>query len=194
MTWSPSQIHSSQPWIAQYDGWLSPEETELIMHWKFDLVPGRMRHRSGELALSPIRQCMTHRIEFGHDDYFDSLTQRVAAFFNVALNHVEPMPLVKYSSGDYFDCHSDLTDGFQTQRIATMIMYLNDDFQGGCTYFPKFNLRIQPRRGSALVYYYDVHNPLVHQGETVVAGTKQILTAFVRNGEFSLADRQSVRY
>jgi len=189
-----SKVYSQQPWIAQYDNWLSPTELELILSKELDLVPGRVRLGSGELELRPVRQCMTHRIEYGRDEYFDSVAQRVANFFKVPLSHVEPLPMIKYSSGDYFNCHSDLTGGFQTQRIASMIMYLNDDFEGGCTYFPKLNLRIQPKRGSALVYYYDVANPLVHQGEVVTAGTKQILTAFVRNGEFSLADRQSVSY
>jgi prolyl 4-hydroxylase len=107
---------------------------------------------------------------------------------------VEPLPLMKYKPGDYFDWHSDLTGGFATQRTATMIMYLNDDFEGGRTCFHNPAIQIQPRRGSALVYNYLPEQPLLHCGEPVIAGTKYILNAFVRNGEFSLADRQSVSY
>jgi prolyl 4-hydroxylase len=107
---------------------------------------------------------------------------------------VEPLPLIKYAPGDYFDWHSDLTGGFATQRTATMIMYLNDDFEGGRTCFHNPAIQIQPRRGSALVYNYLPEQPLLHCGEPVIEGTKYILNAFVRNGEFSLADRQSVSY
>ena len=102
--------------------------------------------------------------------------------------------MMKYKPGDYFNWHSDLTGGFATQRTATMIMYLNDDFEGGHTCFQHLGLTVQPKRGSALVYYYTPAEPLLHCGEAVVSGTKFILNAFVRNGEFTLADRKSVSY
>jgi prolyl 4-hydroxylase len=102
--------------------------------------------------------------------------------------------MIKYEPGDYFDWHSDLTGGFATQRTATMIMYLNDDFEGGATCFQHLGLAVQPKRGSALVYYYTPAEPLVHCGEPVTSGTKFILNAFVRNGEFTLEDRKSVSY
>jgi hypothetical protein len=191
----PSIVYSHEPSIVQYDNWLSTDETDLILRKDFKFTTGRIHDKQGNMKVDQVRQCQTHRIEYGDDEYFDRLTQRVADFFNIQnLMCIEPFPIIKYSSGDYFNLHSDLTSGFNTQRIATMIMYLNDDFHGGCTYFPKLNLRIQPRRGSALVYYYDPANPLVHSGEAVTSGTKFIINAFVRNGEFSLADRQSVRY
>jgi len=192
---NPSIIYSTEPYIAQYNNWLTDADINLILGKNFEFVTGRVRRKDGLLQVDPIRQCQTHRIEYGNDPYFDSLTQRVADFFKVSnLMCVEPLPLMKYKPGDYFDWHSDLTGGFATQRTATMIMYLNDDFEGGRTCFHNPAIQIQPRRGSALVYNYLPEQPLLHCGEPVIAGTKYILNAFVRNGEFSLADRQSVSY
>jgi hypothetical protein len=191
----PSTVYSTNPYIAQYDNWLTDAEIDTIINKDFEFVTGRVRKSDGSLQIDPIRQCQTHRIEYGEDLHFDLLTQRVADFFKVSnLMCIEPFPMMKYKPGDYFNWHSDLTGGFATQRIATMIMYLNDDFEGGRTCFLNPAIQIQPRRGSALVYYYTPTEPLVHCGEAVVSGTKFILNAFVRNGEFTLADRKSVSY
>ena len=192
---NPSIVYSTEPYIAQYDNWLADADIDTILSKDFEFVPGRVRRPDGSLQVNPIRHCQNYRIEYGKDMYFDSLTQRVADFFNVQnLMCIEPFPIIKYEPGDYFDWHTDLTGRFATQRTATMIMYLNDDFKGGSTCFQHLNLKIQPKRGSALVYYYTPTEPLVHCGEAVVSGTKFILNAFVRNGEFTLADRKSVSY
>lgn len=191
----PSIIYSTEPYIAMYDNWLTDTDIDTILSKDFEFVTGRMRRPDGSLQIDPIRQCQTHRIEYGDDPYFDSLTQRVADFFNVRnLMYIEPFPMMKYSPGNYFNWHSDLAGGFAADRIATMLMYLNDDFEGGLTCFQHLGLKIQPKRGSALVYYYTPTEPLVHCGEPIVSGTKFILNAFVRNGEFTLAERRSVSY
>jgi len=195
MNWHPPIVYSTKPYIAQYDNWLTDAEIATILSKDFEFVTGRVRRQDGSLQVDPIRKCQTHRIEYGDDPYFDLLTQRVADFFNVQnLMCIEPFPLMKYEPGNYFNWHTDLTGGFVTQRTATMIMYLNDDFEGGLTCFQHLGLKIQPKRGSAVVYYYTPAEPLIHCGETVVSGTKFILNAFVRNGEFTLADRASVSY
>ena len=195
MNWHPSIVYSTEPYIAQYDNWLTDAEVDTILSKDFEFVTGRVRRQDGSLQVDPIRQCQTHRIEYGADPYFDSLTQRVADFFDVPnLMCIEPLPLMKYEPGNYFNWHTDLTGGFVTQRTATMIMYLNDNFEGGSTCFQHLDLKIQPKRGSALVYYYTPAEPLIHCGNAVTSGTKFILNAFVRNGEFTLADRKSVSY
>jgi prolyl 4-hydroxylase len=180
--------------IVQYDNWLSDQDIDKIFSKHYNWKNGQVR-TNGKLISSNIRKCKTHRIEYGDDEYFDLLTKRVADFFNIEnIQQIEPMPLIRYDVGDYFNWHTDLTSGFASQRTATMIMYLNDDFEGGCTVFAKNNLRIKPRRGSCVVYKYNTQEPMIHQGESVIAGSKYILTAFVRDREFTLTDRLSVSY
>jgi len=195
MNLEPSIVYSTEPYIAQYDNWLTDDIIDQILNKNFEFVPGRVRKANGSLQTDTIRQCQTHRIEYGDDLLFDALVQRVADFFGTQdLMCIEPFPLMRYSPGDYFNWHTDLTGGFTTQRTATMIMYLNDDFEGGHTCFQHLNLRVRPKRGSALVYYYTPTEPMVHCGEAVVSGTKFILNAFVRNGKFTQEDRKSVSY
>lgn len=191
----PSIVYSTKPYIAQYDNWLTDADIDTILSKNFEFVPGRTRSPGSPLQVNTVRQCQTHRIEYGDDAYFDQLTQRVGDFFGVQnLMCIEPFPMIKYSAGDYFNWHTDLTSGFAAQRTATMIMYLNDDFEGGHTCFQHPDIQIRPRRGSAVVYYYTPQEPVIHRGDAVLSGTKFILNAFVRNGEFTLADRKSVSY
>ena len=107
---------------------------------------------------------------------------------------IEPLLLIRYDVGDYVDFHTDLTSGFKSQRISTMIMYLNDDFEGGHTTFHESNISIKPKRGSCLVIKYNVQKPMFHQGDSIISGSKYILTAFVRDSEFTLVDRKLVSY
>jgi len=58
----------------------------------------------------------------------------------------EPLVLNKYERGDYYYEHDDF-------RRATVLIYLNDDFTGGATFFPQINLRVYPKLGRAVVFF-----------------------------------------
>ena len=70
----PSIVYSTEPYIAQYNNWLTDAEVDTILSKNFEFVTGRVRKLDGSLQVDPIRQCQTHRIEYGDDSYFDSLT------------------------------------------------------------------------------------------------------------------------
>ena len=38
-------------------------------------------------------------------------------------------------------------------RVCTVLIYLNNVESGGCTYFPRLDIRAQPREGCALVFF-----------------------------------------
>ena len=74
-------------------------------------------------------------------------------------------------------------------RFSTLILYLDDACEGGCTVFPELDLEVRPERGTAL-YFRNVRGPLlaadahamephpltVHAGAPVLAGEKHIAT------------------
>jgi hypothetical protein len=55
------------------------------------------------------------------------------------------------------------------------MLYLNDDFEGGATSFPEEAKNIAPRTGNALLFQHAI----LHAGERVVRGTKQVLRSDV---------------
>jgi len=75
--------------------------------------------------------------------------------------------------------------GGSTRSRYTFIIYLNDDFEGGCTTFflPKAGEEgtlesrpIKPRCGSASVFPHgELPEPLLHEGSPVVKGAKYLL-------------------
>jgi prolyl 4-hydroxylase len=70
------------------------------------------------------------------------------------------------------------------QRGATLIVYLNDPFEGGATHFPNIGLSVAARQGGGLYFRYmnarRQLDPLTeHAGMPVLAGEKWIITKWM---------------
>tara|TARA_B110000858_G_scaffold191056_1_gene239827 strand:+ start:646 stop:1194 length:549 start_codon:yes stop_codon:yes gene_type:complete len=122
----------------------------------------------------------------------DRLTSKIAHMVGLQDRICELVQVVRYDPGDYYKPHQD-TCCFETcrgksdvdKRIKTVIVYLNDDFQGGETCFPNLDMCIEPKRGRALVFNtYDMLNrctrKALHEGRPVRDGTKYICTFWFR--------------
>ena len=73
------------------------------------------------------------------------------------------------------------------QRVATLVIYLNNPEAGGGTSFPDVGVEVAPRRGNAVFFSYAAPDPStksLHGGSPVVRGEKWIATKWLREGEF----------
>eukprot|EP00854_Cymbomonas_tetramitiformis_P004006 gene4006-4974_t len=90
------------------------------------------------------------------DPIIKSIGRRVAELTQDPLEHQEPIQVVRYSPGQYFSEHFDAGRDFSTlwlgQRKITVLLYLNEDFTGGNTLFPKLDMSIKPSLGKALLF------------------------------------------
>ena len=80
------------------------------------------------------------------------------------------------------------------QRVATLIMYLNDVQGGGSTVFPEIGLDVLPRRGNAVFFAYSddqgrLDPRTLHGGSPVAAGEKWIATKWLRQRTYTGAAR-----
>jgi prolyl 4-hydroxylase len=114
-------------------------------------------------------------------------------------DHGEPIQVLHYTPGAEYKPHHDYFDPVQPgndrvlamggQRVATLIMYLNDVEAGGSTVFPRLGLDVLPRRGAA-VYFANTQESgeidarTLHGGSPVVAGEKWIATKWIRQGRY----------
>jgi prolyl 4-hydroxylase len=91
----------------------------------------------------------------------------------VGLN--ERFRIYRYDRAQYFRWHSDgaFVRNAHERSELTLMIYLNDDFEGGTTDFDTrcAALRVEPVAGAALVFQH----PLRHQGAPVVRGRKYVL-------------------
>jgi len=96
---------------------------------------------------------------------------------------IEQIQCVRYKRHQRFRPHFDA--GVDLPRLATYLLYLNDDFQGGGTHFPMLDLTVDPKAGSCL-RFDSCHSdgrvvwPSEHGGLPVTSGVKYALNIWVR--------------
>ena len=96
---------------------------------------------------------------------FDKLKDKVK------VNKLNPLVLTaKYNPGEQSHLHLD--PPFDDEVKYTLLIYLNDNFEGGETKFYDDDFKlikiVSPKKGKGLLF--DIN--LFHQGETVVSGNK----------------------
>lgn len=139
-------------------------------------------------------------VERGATPLVARIDARIATLTGVPLAQGESLQVMRYRVGaeyrphwDYFDLGrpgqaAALRNG--GQRIASLVIYLNDVEAGGETTFPRCGLSVAPRKGSAVYFAYtDAQSrtdPLsYHAGAPVQRGEKWIATRWMREREFT---------
>lgn len=147
---------------------------------------------TGRAVLNPIRTSDAAVVGPTREDLvLRAINLRIAAVSATDVAQGEALTVLRYARGHEFRLHSDAIAGARNQRIATMLLYLNDDFTGGETVFPDLGLKVQPKRGDALLFR-NVHpdgrmdHRMRHAGMPVQSGTKWLATRWIRAQRFSL--------
>ncbi|WP_378176778.1 prolyl hydroxylase family protein [Aquimarina sp. SS2-1] len=84
----------------------------------------------------------------------------------------EMFRIYKYEKGQRFKMHRDGSYERNEKECSffSFLIYLNDDFEGGDTYFEN-GITVIPKLGDALLF----HHPLRHEGKPIVSGVKYVL-------------------
>lgn len=84
----------------------------------------------------------------------------------------------RYEKSEYYDMHIDELPGRKIDRIASFVLYLNDDFEGGDLVFPF--CKFTPKKGHAIIFPSNWMYP--HKSEPIIEGTKySVVTWFVND-------------
>lgn len=129
------------------------------------------------------------------DLVLEIVRSRISSATRVPLPLFEPTQVLHYSVGQEFRPHHDYLDpsneGYRDlllsgQRIATLLIYLNEEFEGGETDFQAVGIRYRGRTGDAIFWAnLDTRNqpdPLtIHAGLPPTVGEKWILSQWIRD-------------
>lgn len=96
----------------------------------------------------------------------------------------EQPQLLRYHPGGFYEAHAD-ADNYHPERDAwrreldrdtSVLLYLNDDFEGGCLRFTEFDYRLRPSAGM-LVWFPSDHR-YMHHAEPVTAGRRYAIVSW----------------
>lgn len=125
---------------------------------------------------------------------------RVAAAVGVPLSNQEPTNVLHYRPGEEYESHFDFITPSEAntaelavtgQRTTTVLIYLNDGYQGGETEFPKLDWRYKGKAGDALVFWNTTPDGepdarALHAGLPLTQGEKWIYSKWIRARPYPL--------
>ena len=79
------------------------------------------------------------------------------------------MPIRKWTPGSYMGPHCDTYDG-NMDLAFSMILYLNDDYEGGEISFPNHGVSMKPDAGSLVIF--PSQEPYLHQVHHITSGER----------------------
>jgi prolyl 4-hydroxylase len=124
------------------------------------------------------------------------LRARMAAAAGLGAATFEPVNVLNYQVGQQYEPHYDFlnpdqpalarTLALQGQRVATVLTYLNGDYEGGETRFPELDWSFKANAGDALLFFNvdKAGRPVaksLHAGLPPARGEKWLLSQWIRD-------------
>ena len=193
------QVISKRPHVLSIAGFIPPD----ICAWLIERSRPKLSRAPvyDNVSAGPIfqdsRDNSTSAYNFWEVDLAMLLVrERIARATGLPVPGLEPLQVLHYSVGQRFEPHYDWLDATRSghqpdlaragQRIATFLIFLNEDFEGGETSMPSIGLEHRGRTGDALFWANvspdgkpDLNT--LHAGRAPTAGEKWVLSQWCRN-------------
>ncbi|NPT57242.1 2OG-Fe(II) oxygenase [Paraburkholderia elongata] len=190
-------MRSERPQVIVFADVLSPDECNEMIE--------RSRHRlKRSTTVNPdtgkedvIRNRTSEGIWYqrGEDAFIEKMDRRISSLMNWPVENGEGLQILHYGTSGEYRPHFDYFPPDQAgsavhtaqggQRVATLVIYLNDVPDGGETIFPEAGISVAAVKGGAVYFRYmnGQHqlDPLtLHGGAPVLGGDKWIMTKWMR--------------
>jgi prolyl 4-hydroxylase len=114
-----------------------------------------------------------------------ALNRRIAVASGTDASCGEPLQVLRYRPGQEYRPHLDALPTGANQRVLTMLVYLNEDYEGGETLFSRTGLKYAGKAGDGLLFRNanpdGVPDPSAeHAGLPVLAGEKYVASRWIR--------------
>jgi prolyl 4-hydroxylase len=190
---------TDDPWLRAFDAILPPAVCDwIITRAKERLGPAKIYDvQTGGPKTDDSRR--NSAAEFGLADMdlvFLIVRERLAVAAGLPVANMQGPQVLHYAVGERFTPHHDFLDpAFEGhardlaaggQRVATVLVYLNEELEGGETDFPTLGLRHRGGRGDALVFANvdaagQPDRRTLHAGLAPTSGEKWLLSQWIRD-------------
>ena len=193
-----SQIYSKEPFLATISNGIPTSLiNNILTESNFQPSPVFAYNSQNEnITMNEVRNSSTMHT----GSKYIKLTKIVLEHLKNEFNHsydltcCESWQIARYEPGQYYRPHHDYfnienhKDYVKNDRVATVILYLTDDFKGGQTFFKILNIKISPMAGAMVYFTYPADTPsstkTLHEGCDVISGIKYIATLWIRQSSF----------
>lgn len=194
----PARMVFEKPRIGVIERFVAPE----VCDWLVDIAraslgPARIiDSATGEHRHDEMRTNTSMYIGWLESDVIVRLVKsRIAAALATPVGQQEFPNVLHYEVGQTFDTHFDFLNPAEAghtqelntlgQRIATFLIYLNEDFEGGETDFPHLNWSFKGRKGDAIFFWNvdpsgAIEPQSLHAGRPPKRGEKWLFSQWVR--------------
>jgi prolyl 4-hydroxylase len=183
---------SASPYAAAFRGLLSPDEANYLIALAEPLLEPSLvvDPETGQMRPHPVRT--SHAAALGWVDenpVVHAINRRIAAATGTIVEAGEPLQLLRYAPGQEYRPHHDAIPGATNQRLLTLLIYLNEEYEGGATVFPRSGLSFRGKVGDALLFRNALPDgridpEAVHAGSAVTSGRKYLATRWIHQRQF----------
>lgn len=184
---SDPEVISDSPRIRLYRQFFTPSECDHALA----LAEGRYQpsvvyNAARQLVRDPIRTSEGATLLWLIEDpAIHALLRRIANATGTDASQGEAAQVLRYQPGQEYRPHYDYLRGSANQRIATALVWLNEDYDGGETAFIRTDINLRGRKGDAVVFWNALADggidPLTeHAGLPVRRGTKLLFNRWIR--------------
>tara|TARA_B100001250_G_scaffold405900_1_gene424108 strand:+ start:1078 stop:1881 length:804 start_codon:yes stop_codon:yes gene_type:complete len=153
-------------------------------------------NNTGQELYSQYRTSKTAYMDIDDNEIVKYINERISNTINLDPKLGGSLQIQKYKPGEYYRAHNDYYHWFTPehkiytewmgQRTWTFMIYLNDVIQGGETYFKHLNLKLQPRKGMAVIWNnlfpFGIPNyKTLHEALPPISGNKYVITKWFRS-------------
>lgn len=181
------EIISEDPYIALYPQLFSPAECRYLAvlgtPW---LERAAVVDLTGAARYDDVRDANACSIpHLAEDVVVQAINRCIAKATGTQAAWGEPLNILKYTPGQQYRPHHDgLGSDNESVRILTALIWLNDQFEGGETDFPKINVRVRGGVGDMLVFRNvldngDLDDRMTHAGLPVTGGVKWMASRWI---------------
>jgi prolyl 4-hydroxylase len=179
---------SSAPAVWAFDDFFSPAECSYLIEKAQDFLEPSVvvDPATGELRPHPVRTSDGAAFPWVSEDLvISALNRRIAAASGTDVRCGEPLQVLRYRPGQEYRPHLDALPARDNQRVLTMLVYLNEEYDGGETLFTRAGLKFAGGRGDGLLFRNGSPGGLPdlraeHAGLPVRHGEKYVASRWIR--------------